>query len=180
MYLGSHMVSWQGLSSRDSSILEEIIMRTISGSYYNSNITTINDGAFYGCSNLTSVNLPNVTFVGNYAFGSCLNLTTVNLPKVTWIANSAFTSCINLSTIKLPRVTTIQTGAFISCSNLLSLYLLGNSIPNLDLNAFYYTPFSSDASIEGVYGSIYVPASLYNNYLITSNWSDYSERIVPI
>ena len=37
-------------------------------------LTTLKDGAFYGCKNLVSVNLPIATTMGSYAFQNCTNL----------------------------------------------------------------------------------------------------------
>ena len=37
-------------------------------------LTTVGNGAFFGCSLLTSINLPNVTTVENYAFNGCSSL----------------------------------------------------------------------------------------------------------
>ena len=43
------------------------------------------------------------------------------------------------------------------------------------------TPISNyTSSTGGVYGSIYVPASLYNDYVTDTNWSAYSARIVSV
>ena len=45
-------------------------------------VTSIGDGAFSRCSDLTSVNIPNsVTSIGNYAFGECDNLTSIIVDK---------------------------------------------------------------------------------------------------
>ena len=62
---------------------------------YNSNtysVTSIGDYAFYNCSGLTSVTIPNsVTSIGNGAFRGCSGLTSVNIPNsVTSIGSSAF------------------------------------------------------------------------------------------
>lgn len=46
----------------------EIIDRTISGSYENSNITNVGPYAFYECTNLTAISLSNTLSIGILAF----------------------------------------------------------------------------------------------------------------
>jgi hypothetical protein len=48
-----------------------------------------------------------------------------------------------------------------------------------DRYAFGGTPLSS-SSLTGTFGSIYVPASLYNAYKTAANWSFYSARFVSV
>ena len=169
-----------------------------------SQATTIGTYAFYSCYSLTSANFPNCISIGSYAFNSCRTLTTASFPNCSYIETQAFTYCSNLTTINfsncsyignyafrrcssltlisLPNCSYIGTSAFDRCYNLLSLYLLGSSIPTLaNINAFVSTPISDyTTSTGGVYGSIYVPASLYNSYLTATNWSVYSARIVSV
>lgn len=59
-------------------------------------VTNICDGAFAGCSGLTSVSIPNsVTAIGIHAFAGCSGLTSVNIPNgVTAIGNDAFAYCM--------------------------------------------------------------------------------------
>ena len=75
----------------------------------------------------------------------------------------------------------ISSYAFAYCYNLLSVYLLGSSIPLITSTTFSSTPIAGyTTSTDGVYGSIYVPASLYNDYISATNWSVYSARIVSV
>ena len=179
-YLGSERVILNMPKERDSGILGTIIDRTIS-EYENPFVSEIGTYAFANCSNLASVNLPQVTSIRNFAFYHCSSLASISLPQATTIGEYAFDDCETLISISLPQVTIIEHFAFAYCYNLLSLYLLGSSIPTLTTTAFNSTPISTyTTSTGGIYGSIYVPASLYSDYLIASGWSTYSERIVSI
>lgn len=78
-------------------------------------VTSIGEGAFYGCTGLTRMTIPNsVTSIGNYAFYDCSNLTRINIPNsVTSIGNSAFYDCRKLISVMVPNsVTSIGNQAF--------------------------------------------------------------------
>ena len=59
-------------------------------------VTSIGEYAFYECSGLTSVTIPNsVTSIGDWAFSYCSGLTSVTIPNsVSSIGDGAFSSCI--------------------------------------------------------------------------------------
>ena len=167
-------------------------------------VNYIAEGAFSQCIGLVSINFPQVTSVGNSAFNSCYSLTTINFPLVQSfyasvfyqcrsliniscpslksIGSTTFGNCWALSTISLPAISYIGYYAFTNCYNLLSLYLLGSSIVSLaGTTVFSSTPISNyTASTGGVYGKIYVPASLYNSYLTATYWSYFSSRFVSV
>ena len=89
-------------------------------------VTSINDGAFYKCSSLTSIVIPEgVTSIGNWAFNGCSSLTSVVIPEgVTSIGDSAFAGCSSLTSIVIPEsVTSIGDSAFWRCSSLTSIVI---------------------------------------------------------
>jgi hypothetical protein len=70
------------------------------------NVTSIGEGAFYGCGDVISVSLPNnLTWIGNGAFELCGQLSTVNIPRsVPSIGASTFNNCDALMAISIPNV----------------------------------------------------------------------------
>jgi len=82
-------------------------------------VTSIGYNAFYGCSGLISVAIPNsVTSIGWGAFYNCSGLTSVTIPNsVTSIGDYAFDGCTGLTSVTIPNsVTSIGNGAFQYCS----------------------------------------------------------------
>ncbi len=111
----------------------------------NSMVTYIGKYAFYGCSNLQSIVIPNsVSTIGYGAFQNCSNLTSVTIGNgVKNIGNSAFSRCSNLQSIIIPNsVSTIDTLAFSYCSNLTSV-TIGNGLRTVEKDAFYRCNISS-------------------------------------
>ena len=94
------------------------------------NVTAIGGGAFYGCSSLTSITIPNsITAIGDRAFSGCTGLTSITMPSsVTDIGSYAFYGCTGLtSTINIPDgVTYIGSYAFCSCTGLTSIKISNN------------------------------------------------------
>ena len=100
-------------------------------------VTSIGDGAFWGCDELTSVIIAgSVTSIGEDAFTCCSALTRLVIGNgVTNIGNGAFSGCIGLTSVTIPdSVTSIGSYAFCGCVNLEnvtipnSLALIGESV----------------------------------------------------
>ena len=93
-------------------------------------VTTIEEGAFEDCENLTSITIPaSVTKIGDYAFENCTNLTHASIKSsVVSIGRYAFNNCEGLANITISgSLTKIGDYAFSGCSNLIDVTILGSA-----------------------------------------------------
>ena len=105
-------------------------------------VTSIGYSAFYNCSSLTSVTIPNsVTSIGDGAFCNCSSFTSITIPEgVTSIGDRTFERCSSLTSVTIGNsVTSIGDGAFDGCSALREITLPA-SLKNIGSNAFAGTP----------------------------------------
>lgn len=117
----------------DAFIGDATIPNTVSNNGITYTITSIGEGAFNGCTNLTSVIIPNtVTSIGKNAFFYCTSLVSVSIPaSVTSIGNGTFNGCSSLASISIPNsVTSLGEGAFSSCTSLTSV-VIPNSLTTI-------------------------------------------------
>ena len=89
-------------------------------------VTSIGNYAFYNCSKLTSVTIPNsVKTIGDHTFYNCSALTSVTIPNsVKTIGDHAFYNCSALTSVTVGNgVTSIGVNAFQNCSALTSVHI---------------------------------------------------------
>ena len=111
---------------------------TYAGNTYS--VTSIGEGAFRGCSDLTSVSLAStINSIDGYAFSDCFSLSEINITdSVTYIGGFAFSDCFSLSEINIPNsITSIFSGTFLR-SGLTSI-TIPNSVTNIGGGAFQDT-----------------------------------------
>ncbi len=101
-------------------------------------VTHIGYEAFCGCSDITSIELPNtIISLDERSFSGCTGLTTIELPNsLETIGASCFYRCTNLTNIEIPNsVTAIAEDAFWECSSLSSARI-GSSVSEIGRKIF--------------------------------------------
>ena len=132
-YKGTYYNSFSNEYSGDVTIPTTV---TYNGTTYS--VTSIGGQVFSGCSDLTSITIPNsVTLIGWRAFSGCSGLTSISIPNsVTSIGDWAFSGCSGLTSIIIGNsVTSIGNGAFGGCSGLTSI-TIPNSVTSIGGEAF--------------------------------------------
>ena len=157
-----HITDKNPLAEEQSPSLREIMWRL-----YDANVeinldlsdctelTVIDNGAFYHLA-LTGITLPDsVTSIGNRAFSSFRKLTSIIIPdSVTSIGVGAFSGCTGLTSITIPdSVKSIGDYAFSECRGLTSIKI-PDSVSSIGNHAFEYCKVLTDITISDSVKSI--------------------------
>lgn len=119
-------------------------------------VESIGDDAFWGCTRLSSVSLPNsITSIGNNSFENCSWLASISIPaNVTSIGECAFRNCKALTSITIPSsVVSIGDDAFYNCQSLAMVNI--NSISswcNIEFGGYFSNPiaYAHSLYLEGM------------------------------
>ncbi len=120
----------------DESAKGEVV---IPSTYNSLPVTEIGEGAFYWCTGVTSLYIPDtVLVIGNGAFCECMGMAEITIPdSVTIIGDEAFNGCTQLASVTIPdSVTRIGEHAFACCESLTSI-IIPDSVVSIGEEAFY-------------------------------------------
>ena len=149
-------------------------------------VTYIGVNAFDSCTNLSSITLStnNITSIRPHTFSGCSELSSIVIPDgVTSIQSGAFFNCTKLTSITIPgSVTSIGPNAFKNCTNLTSITIPG-SVTSIGSNVFDGCTSLNDIRYSGTSESVISALSGYVLTLVTFNYGDKvpeAERMITV
>ncbi len=132
--------------------------------YKGKKVTAVDELGFEECINITGMKIPSsVTSIGGGAFYCCTSLVSVNIPdgitelkpyeeRDVYDKKGLFEHCLALEKIEIPKsVTKIGDKAFVFCVKLPSSFKIPDTVTSIGQNAFYFS---------GIRGEITLPESL--------------------
>jgi uncharacterized repeat protein (TIGR02543 family) len=120
------------------------------------------------------VTLTTITGIGDGAFGGCTGLTSVSLPMATSIGEGAFDFCTGLRSLTLPVAETIGYQAFAETGGTALTITLGAEAPSLAIDLFYDVSVPKTVTVRvpaGATGYGTIPAT-YSGADATNNWGN--------
>ena len=113
-------------------------------------LNSIGDEAFYSCTSLTSITLPEgLNTIGEKAFYRCNSLLSITLPEgLNYIQESAFENCTSLTSITLPEeLNGFGWYTFQNCSSLKSI-IIPKGVGRISLRAFQNCQSLKDVTLQ--------------------------------
>ncbi|MBO5162914.1 MAG: leucine-rich repeat protein [Ruminococcus sp.] len=135
-------------------------------------VTDIDSNAFFGCTELKTVVIPDtVTTIGYNSFCECQELAEVIIPDSVKVIDAyAFYNCNNLTSVVIPEgVTEIEWSAFAQCSNLTDVTIPA-TIEKIGYNAFADTPWLKAMYKEN-------PMLVINNTLFSAKETEWKPKV---
>lgn len=158
----------------ETSVEDGLLTGAITGMYQNDRITSIG-GCRLRATQITGLSCAKVASIGSEGLRDCSQLATVNLPKCETLAGYSIGICPKLTTADFGNLKSIGGYSFYNDTLLTRLIIRSETLCSLaNTNAFTGTPIASGT------GYIFVPDALLNTYRGATNWSTFSEQIVPL
>jgi hypothetical protein len=162
----------------NSEVLKAFIDRSIKEVEIPQGVTEIGNFAFALCKSITKLTIPSsVVSIGSQSFnsaGSIYGIDEVIIPdSVTSIGSNAFIWSGVKKFVISKNVNKIEANVFEGCSKCeVYDFTRHESVPTLaNINAF---------NRMNEKAKIYVPASLYNEWIVATNWAEYADYIVGV
>lgn len=177
-------------ADKDITTAEILTHVTIDGS--TCEVVKIKFGAFYNCTKLEKVIIPNsITEIGNHSFSNCTSLKNITIPNsVKTIEKEAFFGCNYLVDFQIPKsVTEIEDYALGACERLTSITIPRGvtKIGSLAFRDWFVMktlyceaetpPVCADDTFQGANVSnckLYVPEKSVEAYKKANIWKDFS------
>jgi hypothetical protein len=148
----------------------------------NGGLTSIGEGAFYGCSNLTAISFPiGLASIGKNAFGGCSGLTEVILPAgLKTVGAYAFRDCSKINTVMLPAelssIGIYGQPAFFHCTEVRTVINL-NPVPITVGTGLGVTEKSCVLKVPETSANIYKNTERWANYIIEGYGLSFSVKV---
>lgn len=128
---------------------------------------TIGTYAFYGCSSLIEILFPeDAHTIESYAFKKCSSLENIDTKNISKLGANAFDGCTKLKYVNISMVNTIYAETFKDCSSLAIIDFRDRTATNI-------SKLSNTSAFTGLFKDykIIVPDSLYDSWIVGTNWS---------